>query len=69
MPPSAIAVVYASLGEADPAIEWLNRGVAQNNLFCKDLEDDEDFDSLKSDPRFQSLVERCWSSLKAAGNP
>jgi tetratricopeptide (TPR) repeat protein len=65
VPPSAIALVYAALGETDAAFEWLERGVAQNNLFCRDLEGDEDFDSLKRDLRYQPLVDRCWSAQKA----
>jgi TolB-like protein/DNA-binding winged helix-turn-helix (wHTH) protein/Tfp pilus assembly protein PilF len=63
VPPSAIAVVYAALGETDPAFDWLEHGVAQNNIFCRDLEGDENLDPLKSDLRFQPLVARCKASL------
>jgi TolB-like protein/DNA-binding winged helix-turn-helix (wHTH) protein/Flp pilus assembly protein TadD len=67
VPPLVIVNLYANLGDIDPAFEWLERGIEQSNIFCKDLEGDEYLDPLRSDLRFQPLVDRCWSTLKATG--
>ena len=55
---SKVATTYAALGDKDKAFEWLDRAVAAfewNTLFLKV---DHQFDSLRSDPRFQSLLRR-----------
>lgn len=65
VPPITIASIYAGLGEADPAFEWLERGVAEKDIFCTDLERRAHLDSLKSDLRFEALVERCRNADEA----
>ena len=52
---TAIAQIYIGLGDRDRAFEWLNRAVMQRdgNLFLKV---DPIYDSLRSDPRFASLL-------------
>jgi TolB-like protein/Tfp pilus assembly protein PilF len=65
VPPISIASIYAGLGEVDPAFEWLERGVEENQIFCGDLDStllahsSAYLESLKSDLRFESLVQRC----------
>jgi adenylate cyclase len=61
---AAVAGVYASLGEKDNAFEWLERAYKEHAGFLKaHLGVDFVFDPLRSDPRFQSLLERIgWAS-------
>jgi TolB-like protein/DNA-binding winged helix-turn-helix (wHTH) protein/Flp pilus assembly protein TadD len=53
---SEIAVVYASLGDKDQAMNWLEKGYAER--FNPGVLIRPGFDPLRSDPRFQSLVHR-----------
>ena len=59
VPPYYIAIIYAVLGEIDPAIEWLQRDLDANGIFCFDAETDQEFVKLRSDSRFNLLVNRC----------
>jgi TolB-like protein/DNA-binding winged helix-turn-helix (wHTH) protein/Tfp pilus assembly protein PilF len=52
------AVVYAGLGERDPAIKWLNRAVDTRLGAFNEVNVDPIFDSLRDDPRFSALVQR-----------
>ncbi len=54
---TVIAMVYAVLGEKDPAFEWLNRAV-QERTSTITLLTEPMFDGLRTDPRFQKLLER-----------
>jgi eukaryotic-like serine/threonine-protein kinase len=56
--PGWVAEVYASLGDNDNAILWLERGYREHDDFLALLKVWPAFDSLRSDPRFQSLVRR-----------
>lgn len=59
VPPYYIALVHAGLGEVDPAFEWLERGLDAHDYVCLDLPDDRRFEVLRSDLRYESLVNRC----------
>ena len=59
VPPYYIAVAHAALGEADPAFEWLQRGLDAGSIFCIDVETDQEFARFRSDPRFESFVNHC----------
>ena len=62
VPEYALALVYASLGEKERAIEALERGFAGGNksyLFL--LPGDPFLDDLRGDPRFEALVQRIIS--------
>jgi len=59
VPPYYIAVIYAALGEVDPAFEWLERGLDSNEIFCRGIEANNKLAILQSDSRFESLVGRC----------
>lgn len=61
--PYLIAVVYAGLGEIDSAFEWLERGVAMNDVSCRSLARDRKLEILRSDLRFESLMNRCRNDL------
>ena len=53
---SEIAVIYASLGDADQAMAWLEKGYEER--FNPGVLLRPGFDPLRSDPRFQALVLR-----------
>ncbi len=57
---SAIGVAgnYAKLGEKELAFEWLEKAFASRDPDLTYLKIDEDFDNVKSDPRFADLVRR-----------
>lgn len=56
--PSLVAEVYASLGDQDEAIRWLDRGYREHDAFMILLKVWPPFDPLRSDPRFEALVRR-----------
>ena len=56
--PLAFAFVHASLGEADQAFQWLERGITDGTVWLFELPTSPDWDSLRSDPRFGALVKR-----------
>jgi Flp pilus assembly protein TadD len=51
-----IAAIYASLGDADQAMRWLERGYEER--FNPGVLIRPGFDPLRSDPRFEDLVRR-----------
>lgn len=56
--PVYIAGVYARLGEKEKAFEWLEKAYAQRDGGLTYLKVNWDFDSLRSDARFQDLLRR-----------
>jgi TolB-like protein/Flp pilus assembly protein TadD len=57
VPPYAMALVYAGLGQRDSAFEWLDRAYAERDVHLVFLADPK-WDPLREDPRFRGLVER-----------
>jgi adenylate cyclase len=56
--PYGIAAVYAALGDADHAFEWLDRAYEQRTPWLISLAVDEKFELLRSDPRYAALLRR-----------
>jgi eukaryotic-like serine/threonine-protein kinase len=56
--PMAFADLYALLEEKDQAFAWLEKAYQERSSKLLDIQVDPDFDSLRSDPRFQELVRR-----------
>ncbi|HEX8140833.1 MAG TPA: protein kinase [Pyrinomonadaceae bacterium] len=56
--PLYIATVYAGLGDADQAIEWLDKAFDARHPGLVLIKVDPMFDSLRSDRRFQELLRR-----------
>lgn len=56
--PAEMAVLYLGLGERERALESLERAYAERDLQMQFLNRDSHYDSLRADPRFQSLVRR-----------
>lgn len=58
VPPYAMALVYAGLGQRDSAFEWLDRAYAERDVHLVFLADPK-WDPFREDPRFRALIERC----------
>jgi adenylate cyclase len=58
VPPAGVALVYAHLGEADSAFEWLDRAFEERSSFLLFLKVTPRLDPLRSDPRFALLLRR-----------
>ncbi len=56
--PTFFAEVYASLGNTDEAFRWLEKGFQERNFDMIWLKTSSSWDSLRSDPRFDDLVQR-----------
>jgi hypothetical protein len=53
-----LATIYASLGEPDRALDWLERAYADRDFQLVSLKVDPAFDPLRSSTRFQNLLAR-----------
>jgi TolB-like protein/DNA-binding winged helix-turn-helix (wHTH) protein len=58
VPPYNIAMIYAGLGEKDRALDWLEKGYEARDVHMIFLKVDPKWDSLRTDSRFQDLLER-----------
>jgi len=58
LPATAIATIYAGLGDNDQAIAWLARGYASRDVRMTFLAVDHRWDSLRGDPRFVALMRK-----------
>jgi tetratricopeptide (TPR) repeat protein len=56
--PTSVAMIKAKLGDVDAAIEWLERGFEERTRYMINLEVEPQFDSLRSDLRFQDIMRR-----------
>ena len=55
---AGIAIIYIGLGEKDKAFEWLEKTYEQREGWMTELKIEPMFDNLRSDPRFQDLLDR-----------
>ena len=53
-----LASLYALLGERDQALGWLQKAYAGHDDVMYSIKTDPNFDSLRSDPRFQGILRR-----------
>jgi hypothetical protein len=58
-----MAVAYMYAGDKDKALIWLERAFDERSFGITYLGVDPTFDSLRSYPRFQNLVQRATTSL------
>ncbi len=56
--PLLVARVYAALGDADAAFEWLEKAYEGRSVGVTWIRDQRLFDPLRPDPRFQDLLRR-----------
>ena len=58
VPASALAQIYVGLGEDDEALRWLELAFEERNVSLVWLKEIWVYDPLRSDPRFQSILDR-----------
>jgi tetratricopeptide (TPR) repeat protein len=63
VPPYAFALVYTGLGDRDAAIQWLEKAYAVRDILLVFLPAAPMWDSIRSDKRFQDLLQRCGFPL------
>jgi hypothetical protein len=56
--PSVLAEDYARLGRMDEAFEWLERAYDERDGNLAFIKTEQAYDGLRSDPRFQALLEQ-----------
>ncbi len=56
--PTGLARLYGALGEKDQAFAWLEKAYEEHEGWLRMLKADPHYDSLRSDPRFHSLLRR-----------
>jgi tetratricopeptide (TPR) repeat protein len=56
--PYAVALIYASIGDKDHAFEWLEKSFVDKTNWLVWLKLDPRWDPLRSDPRFDKLLDR-----------
>jgi TolB-like protein/DNA-binding winged helix-turn-helix (wHTH) protein/Flp pilus assembly protein TadD len=59
VPPYALALAHAGLGDADAVFEWLGRAYAARDVHLMFLTVDPKWDRYRADPRFGDLLARC----------
>jgi hypothetical protein len=53
-----VAIIYAAMGERDPAFQWLDKALEDGSLGSASLKLDPILDGLRGDPRFADLLRR-----------
>jgi TolB-like protein/Flp pilus assembly protein TadD len=69
VPPHAMALVHASLGERDAVFEWLDRAYEARDVHLIFLPVDPRWDACRADPRFGALLARCGFVSSAGSAP
>ena len=66
VPPYAMALVHAGLGEHEAVFEWLEKAYAARDVHLIYLPVDPKWDPYRADPRFNALLARCGFTQKTA---
>jgi TolB-like protein/Flp pilus assembly protein TadD len=70
VPPYAMALVHAGLGERETVFEWLDRAYLVRDVHLAFLTVDPKWDAYRADPRFGALLERCgFTRMAGTGSP
>jgi tetratricopeptide (TPR) repeat protein len=69
VPPYAIALVNAGLGDRDLVFEWLNRAFDVHDIHLMYLAVDPKWDAYRADSRFEALLERCGFTGSSTAAP
>jgi len=69
VPPYAMALVHAGLGERELVFEWLDKAYAARDVHLIYLPVDSKWDPFRADPRFAALLARCGFPQDTATRP
>jgi len=58
VPAFHIALIYAGMGDKDQSFIWLDKAFAEHDPFLVYIKVDPNFDVLREDPRFESLLRK-----------
>jgi TolB-like protein/DNA-binding winged helix-turn-helix (wHTH) protein len=64
VPPYALALVHAGLGDTDAVFDWLDRAYRAHDVHLMYLPVDAKWEPYRSDPRYGALVARCGFTSK-----
>src|SRR6266487_3020641 len=64
---SAVAGIYAILGDKEQAVDWLEKAYEQSDDFLVFLNIQPEFENLRSEPRFRALVKKIFHSPVPSG--
>jgi len=53
-----VASAFASVGDTEPAFEWLEKAFQERSGYLNSISNDFPFEGMRSDPRFQRFLER-----------
>jgi serine/threonine-protein kinase len=59
---TAFAMIYLGLGEKEKALDWLDKSYQDQESACWYLKVDPIYDSVRNEPRFQTLVQKVFGS-------
>jgi TolB-like protein/Flp pilus assembly protein TadD len=69
VPPGAMALVHAGLGDREAVFEWLAKAYDARDVHLIYLPVDPKWDPYRADPRFQALLARCGFIPSASARP
>jgi len=67
VPPVAVALVYAGLGDREAVMVWLAKAYDEHDVHLIYLPVDAKWDPYRADPRFQALLTRCGFTSSTRG--
>ena len=67
VPPTAIALIHLGLGDREETFAWLERAYQERDVHLIFLPVDPKWDTVRSDPRFASLLTRCGFDKPSGG--
>lgn len=69
IPPYAIALIHAGLGQRQAAMEWLRRAYDAHDVHLLFPVFDPKWDTFRDEPEFKALLDQCGSIKKASVHP
>jgi hypothetical protein len=62
--PYGRAIIYSELGDKENALGELDKAYVTRDLYMIELANTEEFDFLRQEPRFQSLLQRTGLGIR-----
>jgi tetratricopeptide (TPR) repeat protein len=62
--PTAFATIYLGLGKKEKCLDWLEKAYEQQDSACSYLQIDQIYDTLRNEPRFQTLMQKVFRDTR-----